>query len=53
MLNSQGRVTAVGAGTGAAPETISGDRGLDHEEPLLFEVGRAEVTGVDLPDIAL
>ncbi len=53
MLNSQGRVTAAGAGTGAVPETISGDRGLDHEEPLLFEVGRAEVTGVDLPDIAL
>ena len=53
MLNSQGRVTAAGGASGAAPETISGDRGLDHEEHLLFEVGRAEVTGVDLPDVSL
>jgi len=31
--------------------TISGDRGLDHEEQLIFELGRAGVTGVDLPDV--
>ena len=30
--------------------TISGDRGLDHEEPLIFELGRAGMTGVDLPE---
>jgi glycine dehydrogenase subunit 2 len=29
--------------------TISGDRGLDHEEKLIFELGRDGVTGVDLP----
>ncbi|MBY6241855.1 aminomethyl-transferring glycine dehydrogenase subunit GcvPB [Methylosinus sp. Sm6] len=34
----------------AAPETFSGDRGLDHEEPLLFEIGRADVTGVDIAE---
>jgi glycine dehydrogenase subunit 2 len=35
-----------------APEelpTISGDRGLDHEEKLIFEIGREGVAGVDLP----
>ena len=31
--------------------TISGDRGLDHEEALIFELGRDGVTGVDLPDV--
>jgi glycine dehydrogenase subunit 2 len=30
--------------------TISGDRGLDHEEKLIFELGRSGVTGVDLPE---
>jgi glycine dehydrogenase subunit 2 len=29
-------------------ETFSGDHGLDQEEPLLFEIGRADVTGVDI-----
>src|SRR5207248_7631282 len=33
--------------------TISGHRGLDHEEPLIFEIGRTDVSGVDLPDMAL
>jgi glycine dehydrogenase subunit 2 len=30
--------------------TISGDRGLDREEKLIFELGRDGVCGVDLPD---
>ena len=30
----------------SANETFSGNRGLTVEEALLFEVGRAEVTGV-------
>jgi glycine dehydrogenase subunit 2 len=34
------------------PETFSGDRGLDHEEPLLFEIGREDVTGVDIDEPA-
>ena len=33
--------------------TFSGNRGLAVEEGLLFEVGRAEVTGVDLPEVAV
>ncbi len=54
MLNNQGRPTTPGAASvSSAPPTLSGDRGLNHEEPLLFEVGRAEVTGVDLPDVTL
>ena len=43
----------MAVGEGRAPATISGHRGLDHEEPLLFEVGRREITGVDFPDVAL
>src|SRR6201999_2954052 len=33
--------------------TISGDRGLDHEEPLIFEIGREGHCGVDLPNVQL
>ncbi len=33
------------------PVTTTGNRGLMLEEPLLFEIGRADVTGVDLPEI--
>ena len=32
------------------PDTKSGNRGLDLEEPLLFEIGRDGRTGVDMPD---
>ncbi len=34
----------------AGPATFSGDRGLDHVEPLLFEIGRLDNSGVDLAD---
>lgn len=34
-------------------DTVTGNRGLDHEEPLIFEIGRADVTGVDIPEVAL
>jgi glycine dehydrogenase subunit 2 len=33
--------------------TISGHRGLDHEEPLIFEIGRPDVMGVDLAEVSL
>lgn len=33
------------------PQTTTGNRALMLEEPLLFEMGRADVTGVDLPPI--
>jgi glycine dehydrogenase subunit 2 len=54
MLNSQGRPTKPAAvETTAAPATISGDHGLEHEEKLVFEIGRTDTTGVDLPDVQL
>ena len=33
------------------PVTSTGNRGLMLEEPLLFEIGRKDVTGVDLPEV--
>ena len=33
--------------------TISGDRGLDHEEKLIFELGRPGVSGVDMPQVEI
>ncbi|PKP64754.1 MAG: glycine dehydrogenase (aminomethyl-transferring), partial [Alphaproteobacteria bacterium HGW-Alphaproteobacteria-9] len=33
------------------PSTTTGNRALMLEEPLLFEIGRADVTGVDLPAV--
>jgi len=54
MLNAQGRPTGTGETNRAVSRaTISGHSGLDHEEPLLFEVGRRGVTGVDFPDVTL
>jgi glycine dehydrogenase subunit 2 len=49
-MNRQGRPTAPQTGAGTAQfETFSGDRGLDRDEPLIFEIGNAEKSGVDLP----
>ncbi len=50
MLNRQGRQTRAEETGVTSTETISGDRGLDHEEGLIFEVGRTNVTGTDWPD---
>lgn len=50
MLNEQGRPTAPAfPSSHVAPETFTKNRGLQIEEPLIFEVGRNDVTGVDLP----
>jgi len=62
MLNAQGRKSrpddrAEGAGpggtdkTGGPRRTISGHRGLMHEEPLIFEQDAPGRTGVDLPPV--
>ena len=40
------------ASDAGAPETWTGHRGLDHEEPLLFELDAPGRTGVDLPEPA-
>jgi glycine dehydrogenase subunit 2 len=51
MLNDQGRSTMPASANRAPEHTFTANRGLQIEEPLLFEVGRVDVTGVDLPDI--
>ena len=47
----QGRPTAPAGQPATTPEiaTFSGHRGLDHEEPLIFERGEKGRCGVDLP----
>jgi glycine dehydrogenase subunit 2 len=50
MMNKQGRPTTGSAGGHTELATISGHRGLDHEEKLIFELGRVGKSGVDLPE---
>jgi glycine dehydrogenase subunit 2 len=50
MMNKQGRPTQGAAAGHAELATISGHRGLDHEEKLIFELGRQGKCGVDLPE---
>ena len=38
------------AGSGQGPATATGNRALMLEEPLIFEIGTTETTGVDLPE---
>ncbi len=52
MLNRQGRPTGPGFGSAAAHETFTGNRALMQEEALIFEIGRHDVTGVDLDEPA-
>ncbi len=50
-MNTQGRPTGTGsAASGDAHETFTGNRALQIEEPLIFEIGRAETCGVDLAE---
>lgn len=50
MLNRQGRPSSAGqAGTADNP-TFTGNKALSQIEPLLFEIGRADVTGVDFDE---
>ncbi len=53
MMNHQGRPSGAGRTMPQEIATISGDRGLDHEEKLIFELGRAGMTGVDIPEVQL
>ncbi len=53
-MNAQGRPSSIEAAEATAEmPTISGDRGLFHEEGLIFEHGRLGMTGVDLPDVQM
>ncbi|MBO6755267.1 MAG: aminomethyl-transferring glycine dehydrogenase subunit GcvPB [Roseibium sp.] len=50
-MNTQGRPTTPGDVTESfRPKTFTGNRALDMEEPLIFEFGRLENTGVDLDE---
>ncbi len=49
MLNNQGRPTSAGEAASHAHPTFTGNRALIIEEALLFEIGRPETTGVDVP----
>ncbi|HEX9465790.1 MAG TPA: aminomethyl-transferring glycine dehydrogenase subunit GcvPB, partial [Alphaproteobacteria bacterium] len=52
MDQSQGRVSRAAAGAAPAEiETVSGHRGLQLEEQLIFEQGVPGRSGVDLPDL--
>lgn len=44
-----GEVDGHAAGAGGR-QTVTGNRALMLEEPLLFEIGHGDVTGVDLPE---
>jgi glycine dehydrogenase subunit 2 len=52
MLNRQGRPTGTGEESSGENATFSGNRALQVEEGLIFEIGRPEITGVDLPEPA-
>jgi glycine dehydrogenase subunit 2 len=51
MLDQPKSLVASVEITEEAP-TFTGNRGLDQEEPLLFEIGRRDVTGVDIAEPA-
>jgi glycine dehydrogenase subunit 2 len=50
MLHRQGRPTTSGQSGTSGAQTFTGNRALVQEEPLLFEIGRPETTGVDIDD---
>ncbi len=50
-MNNVGRPTRLVAGTGAVAETFTGNKALMLEEPLLFERGSLDTSGVDLPPV--
>ena len=51
-MNRQGRVSRPEGETVANTETFTGNRALMLEEPLIFEIGDEQTTGVDLPAAA-
>src|ERR1700760_669574 len=49
-MNNQGRPTRPTDAQATPTVTFTGNRALDVEEPLLFEIGRPETTGVDVDE---
>ena len=54
MMNRQGRPSApeMAGGGSETMTTFTGHRGLDHDEPLIYEIGDPAVSGVDVEDVA-
>ena len=52
-MNNQGRPSSAGSVNENEMPTISGDRGLQHEVSLIFELGRSGMTGVDIPEVQM
>jgi glycine dehydrogenase subunit 2 len=52
MLHTQARQTKPADHSARSHQTFTGNRGLDLEEPLIFEIGRTEVTGIDVDEPA-
>ncbi len=52
MPNDRGRPTAPPPANAVDERTFTANRGLQIEEALIFEIGRPDVTGVDLPQEA-
>jgi glycine dehydrogenase subunit 2 len=51
-MNRQGRPSAPESIAPVSAETFTGARALNVEEPLLFEIGRLDATGVDVEEPA-
>ena len=51
-MSNVGRQTRPEASSEVIPATLTGARGLLQDEPLIFELGGWDKTGVDLPDAA-
>jgi glycine dehydrogenase subunit 2 len=49
-MNTQGRPTTPGSATTSSNGTFTGNRGLELEESLVFDIGRSDTSGVDLPE---
>jgi glycine dehydrogenase subunit 2 len=53
-MNRRGRPTQPGTGKQAGDvDTFTGHRGLAMEEPLIFEIGAPDSSGVDMEDVGL
>jgi glycine dehydrogenase subunit 2 len=50
MDRSQGRTGGIVSGGASAPATFTGNKALQIEEPLIFEMGQRGRCGVDLPE---
>ena len=48
----QGDVNTLSTGSAGSHPTFTGNRALAQEEPLIFEIGRLDCTGVDLDGAA-